>query len=120
MVSDGWVPNLDRLREFQGAYRLPFAETTRQTTALALHSLREATKNAPATHHPYFDEAVDCYEAEAYRGAVLMVWPVTIEHIYSVIESHARRFKPPEAQDFKGYEKANFYQRSRRRAISST
>jgi len=115
MVSDSWIPNLDRLREFQEAYRLPVTDIARQAPAQALHSLRDATRNAPATYRPYLDEAVDCYEAGAYRGAVLMVWAATIERIYSVIESHSSGFKLIEAENFKRYEKASFYRKIKKK-----
>lgn len=107
MANDDWVPSFDRLREFQEAYRLPVTDIARQAPAQALHSLRDATTNAPASYRAYLDEAVDCYEAGAYRGAVLMVWAATIEHIYSVVENHQRGFKLLEAENFNRF--ANSY-----------
>lgn len=114
--SEDWLPNLERLREFQEAYRLPVTDIARQAPAQALHSLRDATRNAPESYRPYLDEAVDCYEAGAYRGAVLMVWAATIEHIYSVIEGHRQGFKLLEADNFKRYEKASFYRKIKKKS----
>ncbi|WP_129459552.1 hypothetical protein [Propioniciclava flava] len=114
-ASEDSVPNLERLREFQEAYRLPVTDIARQAPAQALHSLRDATKNAPENYRPYLDEAVDCYEAGAYRGAVLMVWAATMEHIYSVIEGHRQGFKLLETENFKRYEKASFYRKIRKK-----
>jgi hypothetical protein len=65
-VSDDWVPNLERLREFQEAYRLPVSDIARQAPAQALHSLRASAAIAPATYRQYLEEAIDCYEAGAY------------------------------------------------------
>lgn len=108
-TSEGWSPHLDRLREFQEAYRLPVSDIARQAPAQALHSLRDAAKAAPGTYRQYLEEAVDCYETAAYRGAVLMVWAATIEHIYSVIESHQNGFKQIQAANFARFEKSSGY-----------
>lgn len=115
MASDDWLPSLDRLREFQEAYRLPVTDIARQAPSQALHSLRDATRNAPESYRPYLDEAVDCYEAGAYRGAVLMVWAATIEHIYSVVENHKRGFKMLEAENFKRFEKSSGYRKIKKK-----
>lgn len=115
MASDGWVPRLDQLREFQEAYRLPVTDIARQAPREALHSLRDATGNAPASYRPYLEEAVDCYETGAYRGAVLMIWAATIEHIYSVIEDHPLWFKLLEVENFSRYQHANFYRKVRKK-----
>jgi hypothetical protein len=50
--------------------------------------LREAASKAPTGYRDYLNEAVDCYENGAYRGAILMVWTAAIEHLYSVIQIH--------------------------------
>lgn len=110
-MSDDWVPDLERLREFQEAYRLPVSDIRRQAPAQALHSLRESAANAPANYRPYLEEAVDCYEANAYRGAVLMVWAATIERIYSVIEGRQSGFKLFEAENFKRFESSKGYKK---------
>jgi hypothetical protein len=110
-VSDGWAPNLERLREFQEAYRLPVTDIRTQAPAQALHSLRESAASAPANYRPYLEEAIDCYEASAYRGAVLMVWTATIEHVYSVIERHQYGFKLFEAENIKRFENSKNYKR---------
>lgn len=110
-ASDGWVPNFERLREFQEAYRLPVSDIARQAPAQALHSLRDSAQRAPASYRHYLEEAIDCYEANAHRGAVLMVWAATIEHIYSVIEGHQLGFKLLEAENLKRFEKSNTYRK---------
>ncbi len=48
---------------------------------------------APKSYREYLNEAVDCYENGAYRGAVLMVWAAAIQHIYTAIENHGGGFK---------------------------
>lgn len=103
--------NLERLREFQEAYRLPVSDIARQAPAQALHSLRESAASTPGNYRQYLEEAIDCYEASAYRGAVLMVWAATIEHIYSVIEGHQSGFKLIEVENFKRFEKSNGYRK---------
>lgn len=113
--NEEWVPDLERLREFQEAYRLPVSDIARQAPAQALHSLRDATRNAPEGYGSYLEEAVDCYEAGAYRGAVLMVWAATIEHIYSVVEAHQRGFKLLEAENLKRFEKSNGYRKIKKK-----
>lgn len=110
-TSDDWAPNLERLREFQEAYRLPVSDIARQAPAQALHSLRDSAGRAPANYRQYLEEAIDCYEASAYRGAVLMVWAATIEHLYSVIEGHQQGFKLVQAENFKRFEKSNSYRK---------
>lgn len=110
------IPNIERLREFQEAHRLPVTDIARQAPTQALHSLRDATKNAPESYRPYLDEAVDCYEAGAYRGAVLMVWAATIEHIYSVVERHRQGFKLLEAENLKRFERASSYRRIKKKS----
>lgn len=111
MATDGWEPNLDRLREFQEAYRLPVSDIARQAPAQALHSLRESAQRAPANYRQYLEEAIDCYEANAYRGAVLMVWAATIEHLYSVIEGHRGGFKAMQAANKTRFETAHNYRK---------
>jgi hypothetical protein len=110
-ASEDWVINLERLREFQEAYRLPVSDIARQAPAQALHSLRESAASAPGNFRQYLEEAIDCYEASAYRGAVLMVWAATIEHIYSVIEGHQSGFKLIEAENFRRFGKSNGYRK---------
>lgn len=82
-----------RLRAFQEAYSIPIVDISKQAPVEALHSLRDATSKAPTNYRAYLNEAVDCYEQGAYRGAVLMVWSATIEHIYSAIDARPGGFK---------------------------
>jgi hypothetical protein len=110
-ATDGWEPSFDRLREFQEAYRLPVSDIARQAPAQALHSLRDSAQRAPASYQQYLEEAIDCYEAGAYRGAVLMVWAATIEHMYSVIAGHQQGFKLLQAENFKRFEKSSGYRK---------
>jgi hypothetical protein len=110
-TPEAWLPNLDRLREFQEAYRLPVSDIAREAPAQALHSLRESAANAPANYRQYLEEAIDCYGASAYRGAVLMVWAATIEHIYSLIEQHPSGFELIEAGNFKRFKNSKTYRK---------
>ncbi len=110
-ASKDWIPNLERLREFQEAYRLPVSDIARQAPAQALHSLRESAQRAPASYRPYLEEAIDCYEANAYRGAVLMVWAATIDHLYSVIDGHRGGFKSMQAANKTRFETAHNYRK---------
>jgi hypothetical protein len=109
--EDAWGNKLDRLRQFQDAYRLPVSDIARQAPAQALHTLRDSVERAPESYRPYLEEAVDCYEAGAYRGAVLMVWAATVEHLYSVIEEQRGGFRLIEAENFKRFEKSNTYRK---------
>lgn len=109
--DETWSIQFDRFREFQDAYRLPVTDITRQAPAQALHTLRDATETAPENYRQYLDEAVDCYEAGAYRGAVLMVWAATIERIYSAIGSRPHGFKALETVNFARFGNANSYRK---------
>lgn len=91
------VARIARLREFQATYQIPITNIARQAPAEALHSLRLATSAATQSYRQYLNEAVDCYEAGAYRGAVLMIWTATVEHIYSTVELHHSGFALLEA-----------------------
>lgn len=106
---------IDRLRHFQDSYRIPITNIARQAPAEALHSLRVATAAAPEGYRRYLDEAVDCYEAGAYRGAVLMVWAATIEHIYSAVARKASGFKALEAANVARFGKSNAYRPIRKK-----
>lgn len=111
MVNDDWELSLERLRQFQDAHRLPVSDIARQDPAEALHSLREAARRAPASYRQYLEEAIDCYEASAYRGAVLMVWAATIDHIYSVIEGHRSGFKLLQAENLRRFGTSSSYRK---------
>jgi len=43
-------------------------------------------------HNPaeneFFKEAIDCYEISAYRAAIVMVWNLTVDHLYQYILTH--------------------------------
>lgn len=110
MPSDeSFLERLDSLRRFQNAYQFPAANIAKQAPAEALHSLRLATESAPTSYRAYLNEAVDCYEAGAYRGAVLMVWSATIEHLYSVISAHQGGLKELEAVNNKRFGNSRTY-----------
>lgn len=109
------LARIDRLRHFQDSYRIPITNIARQAPAEALHSLRVATAAAPDGYRRYLDEAVDCYEAGAYRGAVLMVWAATIEHIYSAVERKASGFNTLEAANVVRFGTSNAYRLIRKK-----
>lgn len=113
MSADEPVPfsTFERLRTFQEAYSIPVTDVARQAPAAALHSLRDATANAPRNYQDYLNEAVDCYEHGAYRGAVLMVWAATVEHIYSAIEGHVGGYKALEVANKARFGTSNTYRR---------
>jgi hypothetical protein len=109
------LDRFERLRAFQEAYSIPVSDVSKQAPVEALHSLRDATSNAPATYRDYLNEAVDCYENGAYRGAVLMVWSATVEHIYSAIEGRVGGFKSMEAANKARFANSNNYKKIRQK-----
>ena len=114
-MRDPRVDQFERLRAFQEAYAIPVSDVSRQAPAQALHSLRDATARAPKNYQDYLNEAVDCYEYHAYRGAVLMVWAAAIEHIYTAIENQQGGFKKIEAANAGRFGKSNTYRNVRRK-----
>ena len=100
---------IERLRSFQEAYSIPVSDVEKQAPVEALHSLRDATSKAPDNYQDYLNEAVDCYEQGAYRGAVLLVWSATIEHIYTVIGERPGGLKALEAANSARFAKAKSY-----------
>lgn len=90
---------------------MPVSDVAKQAPAQALHSLREAAERAPVSYRAYLEEAIDCYEANAFRGAVLMVWAATIDHIYSVIQSHQSGFRLFEAANSARFQGSNSYRK---------
>lgn len=105
------LSTFERLRTFQEAYSIPITDVSRQAPAQALHSLREATGRASLGYRAYLNEAVDCYETGAYRGAVLMVWSATVEHIYSAIETRQSGLNAVEAANHKRFGDSKTYRR---------
>ncbi|MFI8524876.1 hypothetical protein ACIGB8_10535 [Promicromonospora sukumoe] len=106
---------MEQLRMFQDAYRVPVTDIARQAPAQALHSLREASANSPKPYRLYLEEAINCYEAEAYRGAVLMVWSAAIEHIYSKIDARGAGYKSIEAANFERFGASRTYRKIRKK-----
>ncbi len=80
---------LPRLNALQQQYSIPVSDIATQAPAAALHSLHEASQQAPMAYREYLEEAIKCYEVGAYRGAVILVWSATISHLYSAVEAHA-------------------------------
>lgn len=110
-MSEPTLAQFERLRAFQEAYAIPVTDVSRQAPAQALHSLRDATARAPKNYQDYLNEAVDCYEQGAYRGAVLMVWAAAVEHIYTAIENQQGGFKKIEAANVKRFGSSNTYRK---------
>lgn len=108
-ADDDPIGRFERLRRFQESFRIPVENTSRQAPVEALHSLRLATAGAPEGYRKYLDEAVDCYEAGAYRGAILMVWAATIERIYNAIERYGSGLRLIEAANRKRFGSSNAY-----------
>lgn len=113
MTADGGdhLSTFERLRAFQSAYSIPVTDVSRQAPVQALHSLREATARAPTNYQAYLNEAVDCYEHGAYRGAVLMVWTAVVEHVYTAIGNRSGGFKAMEAANKARFGASNTYHR---------
>lgn len=97
------------LRALHEAYRIPVTDTAIQAPAAALHSLRSATERAPQSYRAYLDEAVDCYEVGAYRGAVLLVWAAAIEHLYSAISIRRGGLKSMQEANFARFNESRTY-----------
>jgi hypothetical protein len=110
-ACDDPLRTFQRLQAFQSAYSIPVTDVSRQAPAQALHSLREATARAPKNYQAYLNEAVDCYEHGAYRGAVLMVWAAVIQHIYSAIENRSGGLKAMELSNKGRFGASNAYRR---------
>lgn len=104
-----------RLREFQERYRVPVTDIARQQPREALESLRDAAANAPQGYREYLSEAVDCYEAGAYRGAILMVWSAAIEHLYETVEGRPQGFSELEDANRARFGSSNTYHRIRKK-----
>lgn len=109
------IAQIQRLGKFQESYGLPVTNISRQAPAVALHSLRDAAALAPATYNVYLNEAIDCYENGAYRGAVLMVWSATVEHIYSVIANQPSGFKKIEKNNAARFGQSKAYRKVRKK-----
>lgn len=41
------------------------------------------------TERDFLKEAIDCYEVGAYRAAIILVWILTLDHLYEYILVHA-------------------------------
>lgn len=94
---------LTSLKEFQELHALPVTDSSTESPAQALHSLRVAAKLAPANYAEYLEEAVRCYEGSMYRAAVLMVWAAVVEHLYTTIGTHPGGVKAFEAANVARY-----------------
>lgn len=110
-MSDPTLRRFEKLRAFQEAYAIPVTDVSRQAPAQALHSLRDATARAPKNYQDYLNEAVDCYEHGAYRGAVLMVWAASVEHIYTAIDNQQGGFKRIEAANLQRFGASKAYRK---------
>jgi len=52
-------------------------------------TLRELLdKTLVDTERDFLKEAIDCYEIGAYRAAIILVWILTIDHMYEYILAH--------------------------------
>jgi hypothetical protein len=91
MAADG--PDVDRLlaglRTLQEEFRSPVADVETESPRLALDSLREAVAQAPREYQDYLEEALACYERGLFRGAILLVWAATVQHLYLIAQSQS-------------------------------
>ncbi|WP_457252741.1 hypothetical protein [Pedococcus sp. P5_B7] len=108
------LERLDRLRAFQAEYAIPVTDSAKESPVHALSSLRDAADQAPPEYRAYLDEAVDCYEGGMYRGAILMVWAATVQHMYGVVRGHHGGIKAFEAVNVKRYGKNKNYREIRK------
>jgi hypothetical protein len=54
-----------------------------------LRDLRDLARNLPeSAERTFLEEAVRCFEVEAYRAAIVMAWIVTLDHLYGYILAH--------------------------------
>ncbi len=104
MASDDVLrARLASLRTFQELHEVPVSDRASQSPAVALKSLTDAVKVAPADYRDYLVEAVTCYESSLYRAAILMVWAATVEHLYLTASGH-----PNGVKDFEAANRARF------------
>ena len=61
-------------------------EPVKRETSKALHELLD--KLAVDSERDFLKEAIDCYEIGAYRAAIIMVWILTLDHLYEYILVH--------------------------------
>jgi hypothetical protein len=64
------------------------AETVVAQTSTTLRSLEH--KLPAGSDKDFLKEAIDCFEAGANRAAIMMVWILTIDHLFSYIWAHKR------------------------------
>lgn len=103
---------IDRLREFQSAYsHLPVHDTAVEAPAKALQSLVQARKMAPSNYSDYLEEAVTAYESGLYRASILMVWSATVEHLYTLVQSHQGGIKKLESANQARYGTSKAYRK---------
>lgn len=48
-----------------------------------LHDLLKIVKNSD--ENEFFNEAINCFEISAYRASIIMVWNLTVDHLYEYI-----------------------------------
>jgi hypothetical protein len=102
------------LCDFQEAYAIPVKDSSTHAPAAVLSSLREAAKNAPSEYADYL-AAVECYERQLYRAAILMVWAATIEHMYGVVADHRGGVRKIQAANLARYGTHNKYREVKRK-----
>lgn len=105
---------LNRLRAFQAEYAVPVTDSSKESPAHALSSLRDAAQHAPAKYQGYLQEAVDCYEGGLYRAAILMVWAATVQHMYGVVQGHQGGVAAFQAANLKRNSKSRNYREVRK------
>lgn len=59
----------------------PFIETNKTLRSLLTHVLHRS-------EHDFLDEAIKSFEVEAFRASIVMVWLLTLDHLYEYILQH--------------------------------
>jgi hypothetical protein len=81
----------------QRGYRLERSEKDRIQKSLSDEPFRRETsttlrsligKLATTDERDFLDEAIKCYEVQAYRAAIVMVWILTLDHLQDFIIKH--------------------------------
>lgn len=57
--------------------------TPKSKTSNTLRDLLNTIKNAE--QNQFLEEAINCYEIEAYRASIVMVWNLTMDHLFEFI-----------------------------------
>lgn len=90
------------LTRSKSGYRLERSERERIEASLSGVSHKRQTETAlrsligqlaTTSERQFLDEAVKCYEVEAFRAAIILTWLLTIDHLYEfIVAKHIASF----------------------------